>query len=209
MIQKAWENLSKHPMRTVVGACITTCIATFNVIYQLRIIPLEREILNLQKELNNNNSNAQKEPGSIKTSIDRSHIAVVANGNGSTVNVLKQDSVESYFRKFSTEKEINLPLLTFLSQHFEGNQIQELARNPKYLGVDVLSQYNQYEIDQTTLKTIMHLKNSLLEINKKIANLHEAYNKTIMDNNQEIHAIIDFSQVSQISNECIALYNTL
>ena len=103
-----------------------------------------------------------------------------------------------------------MPLLTFLSQHFEGNQIQELARNPKYLSVDVLSQYNQYEIDQTTLKTIMHLKNSLFEINKKIANLHEAYNKAIMSNSQEIQsAIIGFSQVSQISNECITLYNTL
>lgn len=208
-MQTEWKTLSKHPIWILVVACVATCSATFAVIYQIQIVPLQSKISDLKEELNKHTPNAQKEPDNIKTSIDRSNIAVVANGNGSTVNVLKQDSVESYFRKFSTEKEINLPLLTFLSQHFEGNQIQELARNPKYLSVDVLSQYNQYEIDQTTLKKIMHLKNSLLEINKKIANLHEAYNKMTMGNNQEIHAIIDFSQVSQISNECIALYNIL
>jgi hypothetical protein len=205
-----WDTLSSHPIRIVAGSVTVACAITFTTIYQLRIVPLEREISNLQQELNKHTSNAQKESISTKTSIDRSNLAVVTNGNQNTVNVLKQNSIESFFKKLSIEKEINLPLLDFLSQPLEGNQIQQLALKPEYLSVDVLSQYNQYEIDKTTLKTIMRLKNSLLEINKKIAYLHQANNKMIQGNIQEIQsAVINFAQVSQISNESIALYDTL
>jgi hypothetical protein len=190
-----WDTLSSHPIRIVAGSVTVACAITFTTIYQLRIVPLEREISNLQQELNKHTSNAQ-------------NLAVVTNGNQNTVNVLKQNSIESFFKKLSIEKEINLPLLDFLSQPLEGNQIQQLALKPEYLSVDVLSQYNQYEIDKTTLKTIMRLKNSLLEINKKIAYLHQANNKMIQGNIQEIQSDVILPKLAKYQMRAL-LYTIL
>ncbi len=147
------------------------------------------------------------------TTMINTKILTSNNVNNNTININTQEKIE-FIKPFIIEKESNVKLLVFLSQKAnEPNfNLQYFMYHPKYLNIGFLKSFDIYQKikNKKILRNIIQLIQIIDNINIKIENLHNANNKMMYGNLQDIQsAIFDFTTVSKEAKEAIKLYNTI
>lgn len=163
--------------------------------------------------------NPAKEPEYKKSEIPNNTIqnannSILQTGNNNTI-IVNTNQKPEFIKHFLIEKELNLPLLIFLSEinTGSGNDLQKLSYNPKYLSLDFINSINFYQevSNKDTIKQLIELKNILENINKKIQNLNNAQKAMLTGDLTSLQsAIIDFPLVvTDSSQRAIYLYNEI
>lgn len=137
---------------------------------------------------------------------------VVQNGNNNRITINPSKKAVDFLKPFLIEGKSNLPLLHRLSD-MHGDDLQELAHNPKYLNIHFINSFDIYQEiqDEQTINDLVELLNILEDINIKIKNLHDASNNMLLKGTWRdvLSATNDFHTVSKDSERAISLYEQI
>lgn len=168
-------------------------------------------------KVENNNSKPTKVIEEAKNNLNVNHNnltnsnLILQTGNHNSINITSSKKVD-FLRPFLIEKNSNLPLLYLLTKT-DGETMQKLAYDPKYLNTRFLKSFDIYQEiqDDKTLNALVDLLKTLEDINTKIRNLSEANKNILITGSMRdmLGASTDFSTVNEESERALSLYEQI
>lgn len=157
----------------------------------------------------NANTNMNVHPRNI---VQTNSNYVVQNGNNNRITINPSKKAVDFLKPFLIEGKSNLPLLHRLSD-IHGDDLQELAHNPKYLNIHFINSFDIYQEiqDEQTINDLVELLNILEDINLKIKNLHDASNNMLLKGTWRdvLSATNDFHTVNKDAKRALSLYEQI